>query len=151
MLMETGLCNFITQMRKWWHRECRSLPEVTRMLIQIQGSIPDPWESWSVCFTLHWMTFWCWSSSHGVNVRLRIQCLWDTGTIWAHSVQGMMGVTLSPSERPKMMSLNLVTLKEKDPRHLHLPQCPKESTIATISGKDLDMWYWPLLQPCRIW
>ena len=69
-------------MRKWWHREFRSLPEVTRMLIQIQGSIPDPWDSWSVCFTLHRMTFWCWNSSHGVNVRIRIQCLWDTGTIW---------------------------------------------------------------------
>ena len=28
-------------------------------------------------------------------------------------MQGMMGVTLSPSERPKPMSLNLMTLKEK--------------------------------------
>ena len=41
-----------------------------------------------------------------------------------HMVQGMMGVTLSPSERPKLLSLNLVTLKEKDPGHLHLAVAP---------------------------
>ena len=115
--MEIGLCNFISQKRKW---RCR---------VQIaswghtdanrdSGFKPRPSGSggWSesVRFTLHPMPLWCWSNSHGVNVRISRQCLWDISTISTCTVQGMMGVTLWPSEHPKPMSLNLVTLKEKE-------------------------------------
>ena len=95
------------------------------MPIETQASNPDPrgggggWSE-SVRFTLHPMPLRCWSNSHGVNVRIRRQCLWDISTIWTCTVQGMMGVTLSSSEHPKPMSLNLVTLKEETSTFIRL-------------------------------
>ena len=37
--LSTGHCDFITQMKKWWHK-FTSLPEVTRMLKQTQDPRP---------------------------------------------------------------------------------------------------------------
>ena len=85
-----------------------------RLGVQTQALRLGRGQSESVCFTFHPMPLWCWSNSHGVYVRIRRQCLWDTSTIWTCTVQGMMGVTLSPSVHPKPMSPNLVTLKEKE-------------------------------------
>ena len=122
-----------------------------RLGVQTQALRLGRGQSESVCFTFHPMPLWCWSNSHGVYVRIRRQCLWDTSTIWTCTVQGMMGVTLSPSEHPKPMSPNLVTLKEETSTFIWLRSSwghrPKGRTITTISGKDLEMCCWSLLQP----
>ena len=93
-----------------------------------------------------------WSSSHGFNVRIRRQCLWDSSTIWAQTVQRMLGVTVSTYKYPKTMCL--VTLKEKSPDgYLPLSVAPLGTNAPKKdhNHSDIEMWYWPLLQPCWIW
>ena len=113
-LQETGLCNFITQMRKWWHRELEELSEITQVLIQTQGSNPGPRRPQCMLHPAPDAPLVLAQVSSGVNTRTWSQACETLAQIWAHTVQVMLGVILSLSECPNPMILPLVTLKEKE-------------------------------------
>ena len=151
-LQETGFCNFITQMRKWWQRAQRAVwdhtsantgpgfkprpsrftvcmlhppPEAPLVLVQVLSGVNT--RTWSrACETLAWIwahtVFYC----HHPNAPNQWFCIW---WLW----------------KRRNMGAFVWLLLDRLPRS-SWSRCPRESTITTISVKDLEMWCWPLLQ-----
>lgn len=82
-----------------------------------------------------------WVVFSWVNVRIRNQCLWDTSTgLSTPSVShaGCYTVTIGTSQTNESGSSDLWKRRNPAPsfgRSSPWSQCPKESTIPTISGK----------------
>ena len=116
LLQETGHCNFITQrvqITAWGHTDANTDPGFKCRPSGIR-----------VCMLhLHLMSLWYWYSSHGVNMRIRRQCLRDTSTDLSTHCKSHAECQ-SPQECPEPISLNPLTLKEKEPRHLALAMDP---------------------------
>lgn len=116
LLQETGHCNFImqrVQITAWGHTDANTDPEFKCRPSGIR-----------VCMLLlYLMPLWCWGSSRGVNMRIRRQCLWDPSTDLSTHCESHAECQ-SPQKCPKPISLNPLTLKEKEPRHLSLTMDP---------------------------
>lgn len=116
LLQETGHCNFITQRVQTTargHTDANTDPGFKCRPSGIR-----------VCMLLLYpMPLWCWGSSHGVNMRIRGQCLWDTSTDLSAHCESHPECQ-SPQECSEPISLNPLTLKEKEPRLLALAMGP---------------------------